>query len=166
MAVTTAAAWRQAAQKTKQVGAEQLELPSGAIVMARRPGIETWLLRGRIPERLSGIVLALTGDEQQRRPLTMDEQAELGRFNREVVVATVVSPRVVEGAAGDGEISYAEIPDVDAEYILAWAQRGAEVASLESFRERAGLSAAGTGGEDVRAAAEPDAGGHGSGVGA
>jgi hypothetical protein len=165
MSTTTAAAWRQAAQKTKQTGAEQLELPSGAVVMARRPGLETWMLRGRIPERLSGIVLALTG-EGERRQLTVEEQAELGRFNREVVIATVVSPQVVEGAAGEGEISYGEIPDVDAEYLLAWAQRGAEVASLETFRERAGLSSAGPGGQDVRPEAEPDAGDHGPGAGA
>jgi len=164
--VTTAAAWKTAAEKIRRRECEELELPSGVVVQARRPQLETWLLRGRIPEALSGVVLALAGGDAKRRPLEAEDIAMIGAFNRVVVIATVVEPRVVEGAAGKGEISFGDIPDEDAEFILAWARRAPEVASLETFRHRAGLPSGGDRGEDVRPAAKPDASGDGSGAGA
>jgi len=164
--IASAADWKAAAEKVRSQQAENIELPSGAVVRARRPGLETWMLHGRIPEALSGVVLAIAGAEAQRRTLGAEDIALIGAFNRAIVIAAVVEPRVVEVVLGEGEISYADIPDADVEYILAWARRAPEVASLESFRRRAGLPAGGAGGADVRPEAEPDAGGDGPGDGA
>jgi len=164
--VTSAAAWKTAAENMRKAQCEVLELPSGATVKACRPGLETWMLRGRIPEALSGIVLALRGDESARRPLSAEDLKLIGDFNRSIVIATVVEPRIAEGRPGEGEIGFAEIPDADIDFILAWARRAPEVASLEAFRERAGLPAGGAGGADVRPAAQPDARHPGSGPGA
>jgi hypothetical protein len=161
---TSAAGWKRAAAQLRRDASVEIELPSGAVVRACRPGVEHWMLRGRMPEALSAVVLALTGDD--RRKLTPAELAELGRFNRDIVIATVVEPKIVLDAPGDGEIAYGDIPDADAEFLLEWARRAPEVASLESFRQRAGLPAAGAGVEDVRPAAEPDAGHPGPGAGA
>lgn len=166
MPVTTAAAWRQAAHKVRRLAAAALELPSGAVVLATRPPIETWLVRGRMPEALASIVLALSGEESARRNLTAEEIAELGRFNRSIIEAAVVEPRIVDGEPGEGEIGFGEIPDADLDFILAWARRAPEVAQLDSFRQRPGLSAAGDNGSDVRPAAEQPAGAGGPGAGA
>jgi len=63
-AVASAESWRSAARKSREAGAEELTLPSGATILAARPEPLEWILAGRLPQRL----LAAALGESQGHP--------------------------------------------------------------------------------------------------
>lgn len=145
--------WREAAAKVAAASATMLTLPSGASVRARRPDIHLWLLHGRLPTAIAA-ALAAVKESRGAEDVTNEQIAALGRFCFDVVTAAVVEPRIVAGEPKDGEISYAELPPEDVQFLFGWATRQEEAAAAATFRLRAEHAAAGDHGAVVRSAAK------------
>ena len=60
--IATASDWRSAARKSREAGAEELTLPSGATILAARPEPLEWILAGRVPQRLLAAALGASDD--------------------------------------------------------------------------------------------------------
>ncbi len=156
-ATSSAAAWR-AAAKTKDLSAgEPLTLPSGAVVLVRRPPLSEWIAQGRLPQAFAQMVLARETASPAQPPSVADVLA-LGRFVYALVVATVLQPQIVRDSPAEGEIAYDEVPCADIDAILAYANRSTEVAALGEFHRVGESSGAGADGAPVRPAAERDGG--------
>lgn len=104
---------------------EELTLPSGFVVDVRRPPLTAWMMNGRVPERL--LASAMGGDKakagQSLETMKDGEMLQMLKFVRDVVVATVISPRIVVGAAPDAEdeIDPSRIPEGDFYAVFNWA---------------------------------------------
>lgn len=159
----TAAEWRRRSQERTKAAAQPLSLPSGMVVLARRPGAAFLASMGRLPLTLAG---SLTGREQgEGEDAAGAAVMEGAAFLRELLAYVVVSPRIsLEG--GEDTIHPREIPDEDLTFLIRWAQRREEAESLETFRGGAEHGSAGGHGADVAVPAERAAGDHGSGAGA
>ncbi len=146
---------------------EELKLPSGFTVDVRRPPLMAWLVSGRVPERFVSAVTKGSGAAagQTLEHLEGDELMGMLTFMRDLVMETVVAPRIRQGAPPDStdEISPERIPDRDFFAIIEWAlgvsvklTDGTEMsaAALSSFRSDENLRGDSVGGGAVRAAAE------------
>lgn len=120
--IASADEWRQAARAERAERAEALRLPSGATVMAARPGPLEWIISGRIPQRLLAVALGedTEGGEVVPQEITREEILELARFANELVSASVIEP-AIGGAAG--EIPLDDIPLEDRAFLFEWACR-------------------------------------------
>lgn len=150
-----AALWRQRAAQmaANSADAEDLKLPSGMVIRAVRPDVRMWILHGRMPASLVAAVRA--AKDAPAAPDPTDEEIEaFGRFYYDLIVATVVRPRIVAATPGDGEIGYTEIPPEDLDFIWKWATRHEEVAGVAGFRGVERDAGAGDHGKDVRPAAK------------
>lgn len=132
---------------------EELTLPSGQVIKARRPGpmqLMTWqalplsLVNAAVGEEASAVHLAA-----QLSPQQIAEQAA---FYRDVLVWCCVEPRVSLTPQGEDEIHPRDIPEQDWTFIIAWALRLTEAQPLASFR---GERADGSGGRDGGGVALP-----------
>jgi hypothetical protein len=132
---------------TREARAEELTLPSGAVILAARPEPLDWILSGRVPQRLLAAALGESesdprasgrGHPRERGDpaldsrlrgndgldadvgMTREDVLELARFACELVKASVVRPVI-----GDGpdEIRFEEIPVEDRAFIFQWACR-------------------------------------------
>jgi hypothetical protein len=162
--VANAADWRSASQKAREARAEELRLPSGAVILAARPEPLDWILSGRVPQRL----LAAALGESQRDPhasrqshpresgdptmdsrlrgndsldddggMTREDVLELARFACELVKASVVRPAIGEG---QDEIRFEEIPVEDRAFIFQWACRALDRSNSDGDSGKEGLS--------------------------
>ena len=162
--ISTPADWRAASHAAREARAEELTLPSGAVILAARPEALDWILSGRVPQRL----LAAALGESQSDPrasgrghpreggdpaldsrlrandgldgdagMTREDILELARFACELVKASVVRP-----AIGDGpeEIRFEEIPVEDRAFIFQWACRALDGSSGDGVSGKEGLS--------------------------
>lgn len=122
--------WRALGQKAAKQEAQDLELPSGMIIRARRPGPALLAHYARLP-------LTLAAGVNDERPNGADEStgelSNFAEFLREILVYCVVEPGI-STTPGPGQIHPREIPNGDFEFIIGWALRREEAASLESFR--------------------------------
>jgi hypothetical protein len=120
--IATPDAWRAASQAGRLERAERLCLPSGATILAARPEPLEWILAGRLPQRLLGAALenGSSPAAEGEREITREEILDLARFAAQLVVATVIEPRI---GAGPGEIALEEIPVEDRAFIFEWACR-------------------------------------------
>jgi hypothetical protein len=122
--------WRAFGQKAAESEAQELELPSGMVVRARRPGPAFFAQHARLP-------LTLAAKVNDESPNAADEPAgelsNFAEFLREILVYCVVEPGI-SLAPGANQIHPREIPNADFEFIIGWALRREETASLESFR--------------------------------
>jgi hypothetical protein len=120
--VVSAASWRAASQAARTERAERLRLPSGAMILAARPEPLEWILAGRLPQQLLAIALdnspAPTGGTA--REIRREEILDLARFAVQLVMASVVEPRI---GNGPDEIPLDEIPLEDRAFIFEWACR-------------------------------------------
>jgi len=157
-----AAEWAQKARQAARKDATELELPSGMVIRARRPGPLALAGWGRLPLSLA---TAANGGGVDAAPLGRDEAVQFTETLRDLLLYCVVEPAISLHPA-DGEIHPGEIPDDDLNYILAWAMRGPEAVSLESFRSKRHDDRAGQGGTGVSATAVNTAGNRRSAVGA
>lgn len=117
--IATAGEWRQAARAERIARAETLHLPSGATIVASRPGPLEWIISGRIPQRLLAVALeddGATGDAELKREDVLD----LARFASQLIAASVLEPEIGDGP---GEIPLEEIPIEDRAFIFEWACR-------------------------------------------
>jgi hypothetical protein len=144
--VANATEWRSASQKSRESRAEELRLPSGAVILAARPEPLDWILSGRVPQRLLAAALEKDGAAPPvESEINGEEVLELARFACELVRASVVRPAIGDGA---NEIRFEEIPVEDRAFIFQWACRalngpdgdsgkeGPSSEKLERFRAR------------------------------
>jgi hypothetical protein len=158
--VHTASEWRAKAREAARTEAVELELPSGAKILARRPDAVQMASWGKLPLQLA----AAAGDGRQEGG-DSPRVADLAVFCREILEYCCVSPRVNLNPQSD-EIHPREIPQADWVFLVNWALRVEEARALESFRARGADDRAGSDGADVRGAAERAAGDRGPGAGA
>lgn len=128
--VATAEEWRQAARAERLERAEPLRLPSGATVLASRPGPLEWIISGRIPQRLLAVALEEDGAGGASE-LKREDVLDLARFASQLIAASVLEPAIGDGP---GEIPLEEIPLEDRAFIFEWACRamsGQEVQGSE-----------------------------------
>jgi hypothetical protein len=120
--IATPADWRAASQADRAARAEHLRLPSGAVILAAKPEPLEWIISGRIPQRLLGVVLNPDLGTSAAAPseISREEVLELAKFSTQLVKASIVDPPV-----GDGpdEIPLDEIPIKDRAFIFQWACR-------------------------------------------
>jgi hypothetical protein len=120
--IATPDAWRAASQAGRLERAEPLRLPSGATILAARPEPLEWILAGRLPQRLLGAALENlpASTAESAREISREEILDLARFAGQLVVASVIEPRI---GTGPGEIALEEIPVEDRAFIFEWACR-------------------------------------------
>jgi hypothetical protein len=152
--------WR---QKGSNRGIEDLTLPSGMIIRARRPGPLQFAQWGRLP-----LLLASASSPEGA---SNQDVVEMTNFMRELLIYCCVEPRVSETAAPDSkeEIQPREIPEEDWTFILSWAMRAKEALGMRPFRgQRDDVGTAGDGGPVLMqtvAAASDGRPGNGAGTG-
>lgn len=112
--------WRSAMAEDRLERAEHLQLPSGATILVIKPEPLEWILSGRIPQRLLSATLQSESGEGVNRAMTREEILDLAQFARQLVLASVVEPRIGEGP---GEIALDEVPVEDRAFIFEWACR-------------------------------------------
>jgi len=130
--------WRAASRVAREARAEELTLPSGAVILAARPEALDWILSGRVPQRLLAAALQVDGSAPAADPeISGADVLELARFACELVKASVVRP-----AIGDGpeEIRFEEIPVEDRAFIFQWACRALDGSSGDGVSGKEGLS--------------------------
>jgi hypothetical protein len=156
--------WRAKAREAARAEAVELELPSGAKILARRPDPVQMAAWGKLPMLLAG---SAAGGERTARA-TNEEVAEIAGLYRDLLVYCCVEPQInpqAEACATDEEIHPREIPEADWRFIIHWALRVGEARALESFRGGRTDGGGGGDGEGVRAAAVIADGDRGPGAG-
>ena len=120
--IATPADWRAASQADRLARAERLRLPSGAVILAVKPEPLEWIISGRIPQRLLGVVLNPDLETAVAAPgeISREEVLELAKFSTQLVRASIVDPPVGEGP---DDIRLDEIPIKDRAFIFQWACR-------------------------------------------
>ena len=120
--VATPANWRAASQADRLARAERLRLPSGAVILAVKPDPLEWIISGRIPQRLLGVVLNSDRGTSAAAPgeISREEVLELAKFSTQLVKASIVEPPVGEGP---DDIRLDEVPIKDRAFIFQWACR-------------------------------------------
>ena len=120
--IATPADWRAASQADRLARAERLRLPSGSVILAVKPEPLEWIISGRIPQRLLGVVLnpALETVGAAPSEISREEVLELAKFSTQLVKASIVDPPV---GNGPDDIRLDEIPVKDRAFIFQWACR-------------------------------------------
>jgi hypothetical protein len=140
MPITKASEW-----KAKTLRPIELELPSGLTVMVRKLPLHLWISAGKLPENLVSTMLnaqsQLPGVPQAAPRMDSEQFKNMFRFMRDVILATVVEPRIVDQATSDDEISPDDIPLDDANFIFQWAMAGGAVPSEQKAAARSGWAA-------------------------
>lgn len=119
----------------RQNQAEEVTLPSEAVVLLRRPPLQLWLKQGRFPQALLNAAISTLQTKEDREKAEAEAVAKLmaedDGFNRfellkfmvDVVHYAFVEPRLVEGGTGDDEMDPAELDPLDFNYAFQWATR-------------------------------------------
>lgn len=149
----------------------ELELPSGAVFVVRRPSPAVSFKAGRLPSNLTAVAnqaRSKKGESLQELGMKVlgkmsDEQmTAFVAYAAELVADVSVSPRIVVGATGEDELDPSDLSGDDFAFIFAWAAaggqtlpvqtKGGEVAvkDLETFRAESGVREAGEHGEEVQ----------------
>ncbi len=138
-----ASEWKEKAREAARVETVELALPSGMVILARRPGLLQLAGWDRMPLGLAGA--AAGGPAEQ---VSAEKAIELAAFLRDLLVYVCVDPRV-SLTPGEDEIHPKDIPQQDWTYILNWAMRVEEARSLEGFRRQRADAGGGGDGEAV-----------------
>jgi hypothetical protein len=136
--IASVADWRAASRVAREARAEELTLPSGAVILAARPEALDWILSGRVPQRLVAAALQADGSAPPAdAEIRGEDVLELARFACELVKASVLRP-----AIGDGpeEIRFEEIPVEDRAFIFQWACRALDASGGGEVSGKEGLS--------------------------
>lgn len=177
--ITNASGWRRKGQEAEARRERQtvpLLLPSGAVIEACRPPLESWLMTGKLPFNLVRQFLsahpAETAEQQSLGAAAENPEAVLKSLLavQQIVCATVVRPRIVEDPqGGEDEIAPSDVPDEDFFFIYRWALNGSaslpvattegevSAATLATFRDdgcERGTAGAEPDRQQVRAASE------------
>lgn len=136
----SAADYRANAEKVNsQRPTEIVKLQSGSVFELRRPNLEAYMVTGRLPQSLVSVGLKAwkKNAEQAAKDLDDREAEDALVFMREIVHDCTVSPKFVQFATNDNEISASDMLIEDFNEIFAWAmghQGVAGIAGLQSFR--------------------------------
>lgn len=155
--MTRANEWRERAAEQARAEAVELDLPSGAKVLARRPSPMQLAVWGRLPLHL----VESPNDGQVTPEISASEAADVAKLMRDLLVYCLVDPRVSE-EPGDDVIHPREIPQEDWAYIMSWAMRTEVLDSLRPFRTRRTDGGRGGDGETIRTASIDIAGHRGA----
>jgi len=155
----TASEWKAAGRRAAEEESVELALPSGMVLLARRPDPVQVAMWGQLPLSLASVVGRAAGAEAAPSPEDVMQSLAL---SRDLLVYCCVRPRISQAPQDEDEIHPRDLPMEDVLYILRWARREAETGKLVSFRGGRTTAGAGGDGEDVRAAAERAAGDHGA----
>lgn len=123
--------WAEKSRAATVASAVELLLPSGMVIKARRPGPGMLASWGHVPGRLAALVAGGGAGSEESRA----DAVEFAVFFREALAYCVVEPEI-SLTPGPGQIHPRRIADADLHYIIAWAIRGPEAISLESFRAK------------------------------
>ncbi len=143
----TSSQWRALARKAALAGAQDLELPSGMRILARRPDVVQLAMWQRLPVSLAAAAAGETPKQEAMRV------ADVAAVCRQILEYCCVQPRISLDPQGPEEIHPADIPDEDTEFILSWALRRQEAESLAAFRRR--RADAGPGGDSAMLSRAP-----------
>jgi hypothetical protein len=113
-------------------------------VLVRKPPLYLWITSGRVPENLVKVMLQTQEQVPGMAPTTQyshEQYKEMFRFMREVILATVVEPRITETPASDDEISPDDVPLDDANFIFRWAMAGGAIPQEQKAAARSGWAA-------------------------
>ncbi len=138
-AATRAGAWRAAVK-----AAVELPLPSGVVILARRPDLMQLAAWNKLPLYLAGAVAPGTGEEP--------DVAEAMKATRELLEYCCVEPRISLEPTPE-EIHPRDIPEGDWTFIVRWALRLEEARKLEPFRTERRDDGGGGDSDGLRAAA-------------
>jgi hypothetical protein len=136
----SAAKYRAHAQKVSaERPIEVVKLKSGSVFALRRPDLEAFMIMGRLPQSLVniGIKAWKSGAAKVAGEMTDQEAQDALIFMREIVHDCTITPKFVEFATNDDEISASEMLKQDFDEIFEWAMGHVGVAgisSLQSFR--------------------------------
>jgi len=112
---------------------EELTLPSGAVVKAKRP--KTQSLLSNLPSSVLGAMNKAIETDDDRA----DQFRAAAAYRLHVVVATLVEPKVLIDPTTDTDVDVEDIPSEDLDYLLAFAEGGMEAAEAtregETFRD-------------------------------
>jgi hypothetical protein len=145
MSATTADAWRAKARKEAEEEAQELKLPSGMTIRARRPGPALLASHAQLPLGLA----TLASGENAAAAERVEASIETAKFLYDLLIYCVVSPKISR-TPGPSTILPGDLPDIDVKFIIAWAMRGEEAARLATFRTGRGDGAGGSDGGGVR----------------
>jgi hypothetical protein len=151
--------WEAKDRETALAEAEPLTLPSGMVILARRPDPVQLVAWNKLPLILAG---AAGGDTGTTAAAPTDEQqmVEVAGFYRDLLVYCCVDPQV-SLVPGPGKILPVKIPKQDWTFIVNWAMRSREAAALRSFRDGRTDGGGGGDGEGVWSPAVEPAGDRG-----
>lgn len=129
---------------------EIVQLKSGSVFELRRPDLSAYMVTGRLPQSLVNVGWKAwkTNAEQVASDLDDRETEDALVFMREIVHDCTVTPKFVQFATNDKEISASDMLIEDFNEIFAWAmghQGVAGVAGLQSFRGRSTRRTSGAG---------------------
>lgn len=99
-----------AAPAADDIQTAEIEL-EGFKFLGRRPPLMLWIKSGRVPQALMRTMLRASKGEEvefEAETLSADEMTSLISLQQDAVLASVVDPKIVMGAAGPGEVSYQE----------------------------------------------------------
>lgn len=120
---------------------EIVKLQSGSVFELRRPNLEAYMITGRLPQSLvrEGMKAWKTGASADKIASDLGDKEVVDSlvFMREIVHDCTVTPKFVEFATNDKEISAADMLVEDFNEIFAWAmghQGVAGIAGLQTFR--------------------------------
>lgn len=125
---------------------EEVSLPSGLVVTARRITLEDVIISGNIPKPLLGMIEQLR-TEAAAKGMTVDRLVEFMPVVDLTVRMAIVDPPLAE-VADEDHMSFDELPGRDRLALFTWLVQPA--AAIAPFRaEPAGAVAAPSGGEVV-----------------
>jgi hypothetical protein len=129
---------------------EEVTLPSGLVVTAKRITLEDVIMSGEIPKPLMGMIDQLR-QEAAADALTVDRLVEFMPVVNRTVAMAIIDPPIAE-VGDDDHLAVDEIPVKDRLALFSWLVQPA--AALAPFRaEQAGVVAPAPGGGDVQPAA-------------
>lgn len=149
-----AAAYKEKARA--RIKTQEVELPSGAIFLLRKPDLEKFAISGALPSSIAGKMEQAAKQGKSSEDAFLDlspaEKEKSFQFGRTLIFYICVEPRVVENPQSDDELTIEDLDSEDLKFLLEWARSGGgEAASLDNFRPESN-SMAGSGGAKQRTA--------------
>jgi hypothetical protein len=127
--ITTGAEWR----KTRENGVE-VTLPSGHTAALRNINLAALLVKGVIPDPLTGTVMELINGGKTAERMKPEQMLRATAALQEAVCKLAfVNPKVVDEPQTDNEIHIDDVAFIDQEFVLRLLQTPVEVLAKSQF---------------------------------
>ena len=129
--ITSGTEWR----KMREQG-EVVELPSGNTARLRPVALSELIHLGRIPNQLFEFSYALMSGEFEATDSPEQRLEQLRQYSQlsEIICkAAFLEPKIVDEPEADSEITFFDLDENDASFVVAWAR--SPQLTLENFRE-------------------------------